>query len=223
MNEGQQRKAEGIARISGNPMAAPWRAVAMRRLRELALTGETFTSEDVTAVAGQPPTPNSVGALLSGAARQGWIERVGFAPAERPNQHATIISEWTGVPGKVPNAAGISPVRRFLCSCGRGEIGHTTTHESTDTPGVVRIVRDGKTDQYMKVREVEAQAINDAAAAQRAQARDDYEKTPRHDPKTLLREGKVGIGGGRFCPRCDGTGGTIRDACIRCMGEGVVT
>lgn len=223
MNEGQQRKQEGIARVSGNPMAAPWRAVAIRRLRDLALTGEPFTSEDVTSVAGQPPTPNSVGALLSGAARQGWIERVGFAPADHAEAHARIISEWIGVPDQVPNPAGVSPVRGPLCSCGKGEVGHTTTHESTDTPGIVRIVREGKTDQYMNVREVEQRAIDAAEAAKREQTRAEYEKTPRHDPMGLLRMGKVGIGIGRFCPRCGGTGGTIRDACTRCMGEGVVT
>lgn len=224
MNEGQQRKAEGIARAQANPSAAPWRAVAMRHLRELALTGEPFTSEDVTARAGQPPTPNSVGALMNTASRQGWIVRVGFGQAERANQHAALISEWRGVPVEVPNPDSISPVRRGpLCSCGKGEIGHTTTHESTDTPGIVRIVREGKTDQYMNVREVEQRAIDAAAQAKRAQTQAEYEKTPRHSPQGLLRMGKVGIGIGRFCPRCEGTGGTIRDACTRCMGEGVVT
>jgi hypothetical protein len=95
MTSGRELKEEGISRALGNPSAAPWRAVAREALLQLIKAGdESFTSEDVTDIAGQPPHPNQVGALFSGAARRGWIIRTGFINAERANQHAALISVW---------------------------------------------------------------------------------------------------------------------------------
>jgi hypothetical protein len=62
--------------------------------------GDPFTSEDVTAVVGQPPegcSPNAVGAVMNAAAKAGQIRRVGDAQARRRNQHATRIGLWVGV------------------------------------------------------------------------------------------------------------------------------
>lgn len=96
MNEGDRLKAEGVEKISGVPQGAPWRAVAEARLLELCASGRAFTSEDITATVGQPGHPNQVGALLVGATKRGWIERVGYIKADRPNQHSAMISQWEG-------------------------------------------------------------------------------------------------------------------------------
>ena len=61
--------------------------------------GKRLTSESVTALVGLPPngSEGAVGAWMNGAARKGLIRRVGFTPAKRPSQHATMISEWIRV------------------------------------------------------------------------------------------------------------------------------
>ena len=103
------------------------------------------------------------------------------------------------------------------CSCGRGPVGHTDTHESTETPGIVRIVREGKTDQYMNVRRIEAETEARTRAEKlqaETKARDD---APRVDP----RSHRLVLGGPVPCRYCKGTGGTVRDACVYCAGEGV--
>lgn len=127
---------------------------------------------------------------------------------------------WEVAPAFVPSS--ISPVREGgteapLCSCGRGRVGHTSAHEATDTPGVVRLVRPGKTDQYMNV----AQAEANAEAAHRTWLREEEQKrleaTPRHDP----REHRLTFGGPLPCRTCRGTGGTMAEACLRCGGSGL--
>lgn len=95
--EGRDLKNEGIDEINSNPAMAPWRAVARQAIIRLALSGREFTSEDVTDIVGQPGHPNAVGAVLNGAARAGLIYRVGFKGADRPNQHAALISVWRGI------------------------------------------------------------------------------------------------------------------------------
>lgn len=250
MTEGERLKQEGIEKVSGNPSAAPWRAVATMTLRDLARSGRVFTSEDVTRVAGQPPTPNSVGAIMNAASRQGWIERVGFDKAERANQHAALISSWRGIPEKIPNREGVSPIRspgRYVppagdpgcpihgstcrkvwhredppkpdCSCGEGPVGHSTTHTSTDKPGVVRISREGKTDQYMNIAATRAAS----AQAQVLQSREDeiarQKATPRVDP----RSHRLTFGGPVLCRRCGGTGGTLWEGCYGCGGTGLTS
>lgn len=81
---------------------APWSVLAMQALRRLARTGRRFTSEDVTGAVGQPPSSGAVGALLNTAQQQGWLVRVGYTKAVRPNQHGAMISEWQAVPALVP-------------------------------------------------------------------------------------------------------------------------
>jgi hypothetical protein len=192
----------------------------MIRLRELALSGEAFTSEDVTSRAGQPPTPNSVGALMNTASRQGWIERIGFGQAERANQHAALISEWRGIPSRVPNVEAVSPLRGSppdLCSCGEGPIGHSDTHTSTDKPGIVRISREGKTDQYMNVRATRAAA----AQHQEQQRREDEVARKKATPRVDPRSHRLTFGGPVLCRRCGGTGGTLWEGCFGCGGTGL--
>lgn len=98
---GEYRKRVGIT--AANASVAPdWKHRADAVIQKLALSGQDFTSEAVTAEVGQPTgengenKPNAVGARFSAAARQGLIVRVGFVKATRANQHATMISLWRG-------------------------------------------------------------------------------------------------------------------------------
>jgi hypothetical protein len=93
-SEGQRQKREGIntAVVNAN---TKYRIRFNNRLAELVEAGGSFTSEDVTSVVGIP-NDKIVGALMNAAATGGYIRRVEYVPAGRTNQHAAMISRWTG-------------------------------------------------------------------------------------------------------------------------------
>lgn len=99
--EGERLKLDGQT-LAANAVP-PWSTTARRILELLAETGEEFTSEDLTAIVGLPREApgmnrnNAVGAVISGAARAGVIERVGYRLARRPNQHAANLAVWRGI------------------------------------------------------------------------------------------------------------------------------
>lgn len=99
------------------------------------------------------------------------------------------------------------------CSCGRGPIGHTTLHSSTDKPGVVRVSRDGMTDQYVDLRRAEAEA-EDARRVSQAEA------NRRESESRVLIPDPVPVFGRLFCQNCGGHGGTVGAPCSRCQGSG---
>lgn len=103
------------------------------------------------------------------------------------------------------------------CSCGDGLVGHTTSHESTDRPGIVRIVREGKTDQYMNVARAAASAADSTRVQNEKLERERQRRTPRIDPSTH----RLMFGGPFLCRGCDGTGGNLLEACFRCGGTGL--
>lgn len=94
---GRQLRDQGMARAAAPLEDVPWRQEADRAVRSLARSGQTFSAEDVTAVAGRPIHPNAVGALLSSWKRRGLIEPVGFGQAERRERHASRMLQWRGV------------------------------------------------------------------------------------------------------------------------------
>ena len=66
-------------------------------LERFANSGEEFTSEDITAVVGQPPNhPNTVGAMMQRAAKKGIIRKCGYCQSVRPKSHAAVIARWVG-------------------------------------------------------------------------------------------------------------------------------
>lgn len=101
MDDGDARKAEGMTRALD---AVPsWSELARDAVDYLASTGRQFTSEDLTALIGlpRPDAPesnrnNAVGAVISGAARRGVIERVGYRNARRARLHSAQLSVWKG-------------------------------------------------------------------------------------------------------------------------------
>jgi hypothetical protein len=65
-------------------------------IRCMALSGEEFSAEDVRSMAGDPPTPNAMGARFLQASRQGIIRRVGYRQATRPDAHARVLAVYIG-------------------------------------------------------------------------------------------------------------------------------
>jgi hypothetical protein len=63
--------------------------------------GTKLTTEDVRAVAGDPPPEvhyNCMGGLMTRAARQGLIRRTNqMVKAKRPSLHSSLLSEWIRV------------------------------------------------------------------------------------------------------------------------------
>ena len=84
------RRAEHASIPSG------WVTAFDAELRGFAARGGEFTSEDITALVGQPPSSGAVGARMNAAAQRGLIVRTGDIKANRPNQHRTRISTWRG-------------------------------------------------------------------------------------------------------------------------------
>lgn len=94
--EGRAARDAGITQALENPMLPPWKVVAAGMIDRLISERESFTSEDLRALAGDPPTAAAMGAVFNAAARQGKIRRIGFDQATRTTSHATMIGRWTG-------------------------------------------------------------------------------------------------------------------------------
>lgn len=89
--DGAERKAEGQAAVAA--AASEWTIRGRHWLRWL-VSGQELVSEDVTAELGQPTSSGAVGALMTWAARQGLIVKVGRTQARRRNQHAAELTVW---------------------------------------------------------------------------------------------------------------------------------
>ncbi len=98
--EGERRKAEGQQRATTSwTQRDGWNTRFDSVLERMALKGVLFTSEDITAEVGLPTSgsPSAVGARMTAAAKRGLIRKTGrMLKAERPNQHAALLTEWQG-------------------------------------------------------------------------------------------------------------------------------
>ena len=74
--------------------AAPKWSVRARQWIERQCPGVTYTSEDITAALGQPPSSGAVGATMTGAAKSGLQRKYRLVQARRANQHGAEIWEW---------------------------------------------------------------------------------------------------------------------------------
>jgi hypothetical protein len=97
---GMALKQRGIEQANQHAQIE-WAQAFDQAVITLAKEGVIFTSEDACVIAGRPDHPNRVGARMNALAQRGIIKRVDFAQAERPNQHAALISRWQGT-GKSP-------------------------------------------------------------------------------------------------------------------------
>jgi hypothetical protein len=91
VEEGKNLKTKGQEQAEGH--TPKWSDLA-RQWIERKIPGVTYTSEDITAELGQPPSSGAVGAVMTGAAKSSLHRKYRLVKAERPNQHAAEIWEW---------------------------------------------------------------------------------------------------------------------------------
>ena len=68
-------------------------------IKVLAARGDTFCSDDIRAMAGDPPpgcSPNLVGALVNHALRSGLIHTVGWTRSGRVVGHGNLVGRYEG-------------------------------------------------------------------------------------------------------------------------------
>lgn len=99
---GERLKEQGQARVEAGAynQLSGWNVRFDACLRRWAATGRPFTSETITAEVGLPPSgsPSAVGARMTAAAKRGEIRKTGrMVKAQRPNQHAAMLTEWIGM------------------------------------------------------------------------------------------------------------------------------
>lgn len=84
------------AALASSPYAAEWRERAEAEIRRLASSGRRFTSDDVRAAVGDPPTDNAMGAVILAASRARLIREAGLAKSSRISRHSGAIRAWVG-------------------------------------------------------------------------------------------------------------------------------
>lgn len=75
-----------------------WTADAVEVIERLALSGYSFTADDVRRLMRPAPHPNRYGAAFRLAKSRGIIAEVGTAWTSRPVSHGRRIIRWTGSP-----------------------------------------------------------------------------------------------------------------------------
>lgn len=89
--EGVRRKDEGQSSARGH--VSTWSQAAQEWILRKQ-PGMTYTSEDITADLGQPPSSGAVGAVMTAMAKMGYHRKYFISKAQRPNQHAAEIWMW---------------------------------------------------------------------------------------------------------------------------------
>ncbi|MFZ4431659.1 MAG: hypothetical protein ACOYOQ_00530 [Microthrixaceae bacterium] len=97
--DGPALRDEALARVNRNA-DTDWKAVARTVVAALAAAGEPFTTDEVwgalDAQGVETHERRALGAIITAAARDGKIERVGFRVSTRPECHARPITVWVG-------------------------------------------------------------------------------------------------------------------------------
>lgn len=71
-----------------------WHAAALRSIDVLNANFTTWSAEDLRSLAGDPPIPNALGALLKSLAQRGVIRPAGFVEAQRSEARGRAIRLW---------------------------------------------------------------------------------------------------------------------------------
>ena len=75
-----------------------WSRAATLAIARLAASGQPFTSDDVTAIAGRPTRPNAVGAVFKRAVNSGSLRRAeGMRQSERVEARGRWLAQYVGV------------------------------------------------------------------------------------------------------------------------------
>ena len=92
----QAAKSHAIARVEANTDEA-WLANALTAVRQLADSGHEFTSDDVWRLVPTLDEPRALGAVMTVAARRGFIFSTGqYRPSARPICHGRPVKIWRG-------------------------------------------------------------------------------------------------------------------------------
>lgn len=92
--EGQLGMQDALARIEDTG----WAKRASEAIRVFIAAGVTFTAEDVRARAGDPSSPNAMGALMRRAVHEGLIEVAGSRRSSRPDARGRQLPVWRRKP-----------------------------------------------------------------------------------------------------------------------------
>lgn len=95
---GEQLKQEGMEKVLAKRAAKIYKGHMEDALLNFKI-GDVFTAETLRGLAGRPPEGvhyNSAGAIISGMAKRGLIERTNLKPAksQRPIAHANLLPFW---------------------------------------------------------------------------------------------------------------------------------
>lgn len=92
---GTELRDLGVAAVDRNTDST-WKLNADDTIRAMSLSGYEFTAEDIREFAGDPPTPNAMGARFLAASRSGLIKKIGYRNARRPDAHARALAVYRG-------------------------------------------------------------------------------------------------------------------------------
>lgn len=97
---GEQLKRQGmkIASESAEEKEPGWNEKAYKFLIEYIKTHEKFLAEDIrwasVGIVPEPPSRRAWGSIIVRAAREGYIERIGYTTTNSPKSHKTPASLW---------------------------------------------------------------------------------------------------------------------------------
>lgn len=96
-SQAEALKQQGMA-IATAAQPQDWKDRVDAVIETLAMLGRPFTSDDVSAAAGDSPTGSqgAMGARFGSASRRGLIRGVGMVPSKRPAVHGHRVMQWVG-------------------------------------------------------------------------------------------------------------------------------
>lgn len=100
-NTGGEAGTGGLAPLTAD---LDWQTRAKHAIWQLASSGQPFTSEDVTDIAGFPDPlghrangpNNNIGMLINRYAKPYGLRRIDMKPAKNPQAHGRLITVWKG-------------------------------------------------------------------------------------------------------------------------------
>lgn len=93
------RRREAGQDLAIEAAADDYREKLTAAIRVLAARGESFCSDDIRQIAGDPPvgqSPNLVGALVNHALRSGLIHTVGYTRSTRVIGNGNLVGRYVG-------------------------------------------------------------------------------------------------------------------------------
>lgn len=95
IEKGRELRDAGIEKVTGSD--PDWQLHARSVIRELAASGEPFSTDDFhDRLDFQPHHHNAVGGVFRWAMREGLIEKQGTLESKRPSAHARLIWMYVG-------------------------------------------------------------------------------------------------------------------------------